>query len=187
MQQINYLKNTLMHFRTTGTLVRSSSFLCKTMLSYIDFSDCRNIVELGPGDGVITEYLLNNMHQDTKLFSFEINEYFLKYLNENFSDQRLNVVPESAEHLISELAKRGVNEVDYVVSAVPFMILPEALTETIVTACYKALKPGGKFIQFHYSLNARKFYQKVFKNIQIRFVPFNVPPAFVMVCEKYAD
>lgn len=184
MEQINYLKNTLMHFRTTGTLVRSSGFLCKTMLSNIDFNNAQNIVELGPGDGVITRHLLNSMKQDAHLYSFEINEYFLKYLEENFKDPRLSVLPESAEHLIPELASRGVREVDYVVSAVPFMILPESLTESIVGACHQALKPGGKFIQFHYSLNARKYYQKIFKNIRTRFVPFNMPPAFVMVCEK---
>ena len=184
MQQIDFLKNTLLNFKTTGTIARSSTFLCKALLSYIDFSNAKTIIELGPGDGVITEHLLNKMKDDAHLYSFEINQTFLDYLNTKFNDNRLTVLPVSAELMKTEMANLGVEKVDYIVSAVPFTILPEELTNSIINSCYEMLAPGGKFIQFHYSLQARKFYIKVFKNIQIRFVALNVHPAFVMVCEK---
>ena len=184
MQQLDFLKNTLLNLKTTGTITRSSNFLCKALLSYINFEDAHNIIELGPGDGVITAHLLKSMKQDSHLYSFEINEIFIEYLQANFKDQRLSIMPVSAELIKPELAKYGVNQVDYIVSAMPFTILPEQLTDSIITNCYEMLKPGGKFIQFHYSLQAKKYYIKVFKHIQIKFVALNVPPAFVMVCDK---
>lgn len=184
MQQIDFLKNTLLNLKTTGTITRSSVFLCKSLLSHIDFSKATQIAELGPGDGVITAHLLNSMSENAHLYSFEINQTFLKYLNHNFTDPRLTIIPASAELMKSELARYGVHKLDYIVSAVPFTILPEELTHNIINSCFEMLKPGGKFIQFHYSLQARKQYLKVFKNIQIKFVALNVPPAFVMVCEK---
>jgi phospholipid N-methyltransferase len=184
MQQIDFLKNTLRNLKTTGTITRSSSYLCKTLISYIDFSSAKKIIELGPGDRVITKHLLDNMLPDASLYAFEINEIFLDYLSKNFADKRLHIISESAEQMKSVVQSFGLSQVDYIVSAVPFTILPEQLTDSIINSCFEILKPGGKFIQFHYSLQAKKYYIKVFKNIQIKFVPLNVPPAFVMVCEK---
>lgn len=185
MEQINFLKNTLLNFRTTGTITRSSSFLCKTMMSYIDFTKAHTILELGPGDGVITEYLLEKIEPGNHIYAFEINEGFLNYLQLKFANnEMLSIIANSAENMKSELSDRGITQVDYIVSAVPFTILPDELMKSIINSCYDLLRPGGKFIQFHYSLAAKKHYMKVFKNIQIKFVALNVPPAFVMVCEK---
>lgn len=184
MQKIDFFKNTLKNIRTTGTITRSSKFLSKAMLSNIAFDRAKTIIELGPGDGVFTTYLLKKMKSDSRLIAFEINESFLEHLKLTFEDPRFELVSESAEHMTEILRTKGVESADYIISAIPFTILADDIVKIIVQSCYELLKPGGKFIQFHYALSNRKLYTDIFKNIQIKFVALNVPPAFVMVCEK---
>jgi len=184
MQKIDFLKNTLRNLRTTGTITRSSKYLSKTMLSYIQFDKAKTIVELGPGDGIFTRYILKKMKADSRLIAFEINEDFLEHLKLSIEDPSFELVSDSAEHMTEILRTKGVETADYIISGMPFTILPDDLVQVIIKSCYDLLKPGGKFIQFHYALSNRKLYTDTFKNIQIKFVALNVPPAFVMVCEK---
>jgi phospholipid N-methyltransferase len=48
------------------------------------------------------------------------------------------------------------------------------------------LKKGGYYVQLHYSLLAKKLYEKTFGNVDINFVLLNIPPAFVLASEKRA-
>ena len=61
-------------------------------------------------------------------------------------------------------------------------MLPEALMMEVLQESKKVLRPGGLFIQYHYSLFLKKVYQEVFKNVEIDFVALNIPPAFVFKC-----
>ena len=44
-----------------GSLTPSSIFLCRKMISTIDFAHAKCIVELGPGEGVITREIIKKM------------------------------------------------------------------------------------------------------------------------------
>jgi phospholipid N-methyltransferase len=90
----------------------------------------------------------------------------------------------SAEKLGDYMRQLEINEVDYVVSAIPFVALSDELSYAIVQGCFTALKKKGLYIQFHYSTLIKKMYKKIFGNIDINFVALNIPPAFVMICEK---
>ena len=185
MKQIDFLKESLRDIRTIGTVTRSSKALCKAMIKPVDFDQARLIVELGAGDGVITKHILNSMHKDARLLSFEINDRFCDELNAlSEGDSRLTVVQDTAEKLGEYLAKIGAQHADYVISAIPFVALPKSLGLSIVGECKKYLQPGGKFTQMHYSLLAKNLYEQVFGNVKISFVPINIPPAFVLVSEK---
>jgi phospholipid N-methyltransferase len=63
---------------------------------------------------------------------------------------------------------------------------PETLTQTILKASKDALLPNGKYIQFQYSLQAKKEIETIFGEAQISFTPLNFPPAFVYTCTKTA-
>ena len=141
------------------------------------------LVELGAGDGVITRYILDEMHPDAKLLAFEVNPKFCDILR-SIPDDRLIVVEDSAENLGGHLKKAGAEQADVILSAIPFVALPKDLGLKIVRECHDHLKNKGLYIQVHYSLLARKLYETVFGNVDINFVPLNVPPAFVLVSEK---
>jgi phospholipid N-methyltransferase len=156
----------------------------RDMLQPIDFARAQVIVELGAGNGIFTHEILRRMRPDAVLICFEIHPKFCEMLRENISDKRFMLIEDSAENLQKHLEQQGLSKVDYVVSAIPFVALPDALVEAIVGACFSALKKGGLFIQFHYSAHIRHFYKRIFGQVHIKFVPLNFPPAFVMTCKK---
>ena len=183
MEKIAFFKESLKNLKTVGTVLRSSKYVCKEMVSHIDFRDSKCIVELGAGDGVITKHILKKMKKDSILLSFEVNKNFCEQLRQ-INDPRLHVIEDSAENLEKYLRNANVKKIDAIISAIPFVSLPDELGFIIVGECKKHLKKGGLFIQIHYSLLAKKIYKKVFGNVDVNFVPLNIPPAFVLVSEN---
>jgi phospholipid N-methyltransferase len=183
MSTLAFFKESIRNLRTTGAVVRSSKYLVKEMMKPIDFKKAKVIVELGAGDGVMTEVILHAMQPDAMLLCFEINPQFCEILR-GINDPRFKLIEDSAENLQKHLVKLNLDSVDYVISAIPFVALPDSLANNIVKGCHKALKINGLFIQFHYSTLIKRMYQRIFGNIDVNFVARNLPPAFVMVCEK---
>ena len=184
MDKIDFLKESIKNLKTVGTITRSSKFLCKKMIRPVNFSQADTIVELGAGDGVITKHIVKSMKKDAKLLTFEVNESFCNIMRDEIKDDRVHIIEDSAERLEHYLGKVGAKQIDYVISAIPFVVVPDEVALDIVSTCKKFLKPGGLYIQVHYSLLEKKLYQKVFGNVDINFVPLNLPPAFVLVSEK---
>ncbi|MCB0568415.1 MAG: methyltransferase [Phaeodactylibacter sp.] len=180
---IEFLREGLRNLKTVGTVTRSSRRLCEGAIKHVDFPQARVIIELGAGDGVITKHILQHMHPDARLLAFEVNPRFCESLRD-IQDPRLIVVEDSAEKLAEYMARIGAEKADYVISAIPFVALPKEMGYNIVRACYNNLRVSGRYIQVHYSLLAKKLYESVFGNVDINFVPLNVPPAFVLVSEK---
>jgi phospholipid N-methyltransferase len=183
MDGLAFLKESIKSMRTTGAIARSSKYLCREMLKPIDFKKAKVIVELGAGDGVMTQQILQHLKPDGRLICFEINPQFCEILR-GIKDERFVLIEDSAEHINEQLRTLGIQEADYIVSAIPYMMLPEDLSNNIVKSSFKALKKKGLYIQFHYSTFIQRMYKRIFGNVKITFVPLNVPPAFVMICEK---
>ena len=183
MNRIDYLREGIKNLKTMGTIARSSRQLCKNMVSHVNFSDAELIVELGAGDGVITKYILRKLKPDAKLLVFEVNPKFCMILRQ-IKYPRLILAEASAEKLGEYVEKMGFTKVDYVISAIPFVVLPKQLGLDIIGKCHDYLKKGGRFVQLHYSLVAKNIYERIFGNVNISFVPINIPPAFVLVSEK---
>ncbi|MDZ7881118.1 MAG: rRNA adenine N-6-methyltransferase family protein [Saprospiraceae bacterium] len=184
MSHLSFLKESIRSIRTTGAVMRSSRWLVREMLEPIDFNKAKIIVELGAGSGAFTKELLSQMLPDTHLVSFEINPQFCKILRGAISDPRFILIEDSATTLPEHLKKLGFGQADYIISGIPFVTLPTVLVHQIVTTAHKSLHKNGLFIQFHYSSLIQKMYQEFFGNVEVRLVPLNIPPAFVMICQK---
>ena len=182
-QSIRFFQEGLKNLKTVGTITRSSPFLCRKVTDMVDYDQARVIAELGAGDGVITRHILPRLHPEGKLFAFEILPQLFEQLDQ-INDPRFIAVEDSAEHLASYLEKEGLQQVDYILSAIPFVVLPQELSMKILAACREALRPGGLYVQVHYSLLAKKLYEETFGNVRVHFVPWNIPPAFVLVSER---
>lgn len=183
MNSMQFLKEGIRNIRTVGTLTRSSKFLCRSMVRHINFARAKVIVELGAGDGVITRHILQHMAPDARLLAFEVLPSLAEVLR-TIDDERLRVINDSAEHLGKYLKQCGMDGIDAIVSAIPFVALPDELAYRIVGECKKYMRPGAPYIQVHYSLLAKKIYEDIFGKVKVHFVPLNVPPAFVLVAEK---
>lgn len=184
IQRINFLRESIRNLKTTGSVARSSRFLCRRIAGKIDPAQASVVVELGPGDGAITRHILDRLRPDAQVLVFEINDVFIEKLRSVFDDPRITLIHDSAENIGQYLEERGILSVDYFISGIPFVMLPESLAENITGACRQWLRPGGKFIQFHYSPLLVQFYKRVFGNAEVDFIPLNIPPAFVVSCEK---
>lgn len=184
-QRFDFLRETFRNLRSTGSVAPSSRFLCRAIAGKIDPSLAKVVVELGPGDGVITHYILKRLHPDGLLLIFEINEVFVKKLYTAFQhDKRVVIIHDSAENMGRYFERLDIETVDYIISGIPFIMLPEILARQITSACLHWLKKGGRFVQFHYSPLMLHFYKRVFGNMNVDVVPLNIPPALVVCCEK---
>jgi phospholipid N-methyltransferase len=181
ISRINFFREGLKNLRTVGTVTPSSRFLCEAMLKPINFAEAKVLVELGAGNGVITRHILRKMHPDAHLQVFEVQANFCQILR-NIDDPRLIVIEGSAEHLPAYLAEHGFTHADHIISAIPFVILPKELARDIVATCHDCLAPGGHFVQMHYSMFLKSFYEEFFGEVRVRFCARNFPPAFVFAC-----
>jgi phospholipid N-methyltransferase len=181
MSTYSFLIEGLRHLRTTGTLTRSSPALCKAAIDRIDFSKARTIVELGAGDGVITQYLLDRLHPDGKVIAFEVSPELCADMRK-LGDPRLVVAEDSAENIRFWLDKVGADKADDIVSAIPFAALPEQVGKNIVRAAKDNLRVGGCYNQVHYSLKTKSYYEQAFGKVEVKRVWKNLPPAWVLYC-----
>ena len=96
---------------------------------------------------------------------------------------RVEVVLDSAEHLLGEITKRGLKP-DFIISGIPLGNLRREQVLNLVGAISKALAPGGMYIQFQYSLIDRKKIKANFSRLTTVPVLLNFPPAVVYYAQK---
>jgi phospholipid N-methyltransferase len=183
MTRLNFFVEGIRNIKTTGTITRSSRFVCRKLIEGIDFDSAKCIVELGGGDGVGTKHILKNMKSDTKLITFEVLPKFCDLLR-GFNDDRLIVAEDSAENIQKWLNDNGFEKADYVVSTLPFVNIPEDVGTRILNAAKDNLKTDGIFSQLNYTLLTRDLYQSIFGNVDFDFIMRNIPPAFILKCIK---
>ena len=180
----HFFKTYLKERKQIGSWMPSSRFLVKKMCKKIDFKSATNIIELGPGTGVFTKEILKLARKDAKIFVFELNEDFYKLLQTKFKDPRIVLVNSSAEQMEHVLKEHGVDKVEAILSSLPLAVIPDDIKDNILDSAYLVLKDGGKYIQYQYTLNAKKLLEKRFGKLKMSFASINVPPAFIYTGEK---
>jgi len=181
----HFLKTYFKEKKQVGSFAPSSRFLVKKMCNIIDFNTVKNIIELGPGTGVFTKEILKRAQPDTKIFVFELNEDFYKLLQSKFQDSRIILLHRSAEHMEDVLSEYGVDKVDAILSSLPLAVIPNDIKNNILDSAHLVLKNGGKYIQYQYTLNAKKLLEKRFGKLKMSFASINIPPAFIYCGTKH--
>lgn len=177
---IQFIKN----YKMIGSVTPSSRFLTEKILHTIAFNRVKTIVEFGPGTGVFTKKILEKLAPDARLISIELNTDLFEELKKNFNDPRLVLIHGSATDLPQYLADLGITQTDVIVSSLPLAAFNESLKKEVIQTAYDSLKNKGRYLQFQYSLNARKELAEVFDKINIDFTFLNFPPAFIYICKK---
>ena len=176
-QSITYIKNLIKDPRVASVSPTSSNAI-KKILNGIDFSQIDVMVEYGPGDGVITRELLARLKPEAKLFAIEVNEPFANELA-NSTDNRLTVIHGSAEQVREMLSSYGVEQVDLVLSGIPFSLIRYRTRVKIVSATREVLKPGGSFLVYQASIQLNGLLKKFFKSVSIEYAWKNIPPLVI--------
>jgi len=164
-----------------GSITPSSTFLTGRMLGHLPWNNIETIVELGAGTGVFTDYIAENKKASCHVLVVEEDSDMREVLHLRYPEFYCGAKAEKLDWLLQRYV---LPQADCIVSGLPFAIFPEMLRSTIIEAVDRCLKPGGIFVAFQYSLNMRKALKKKFSEVQIEFVPFNLPPAFVYHCKK---
>jgi len=174
-----------------GAIAPSSRSLARRMVAGMALDRARCVVEYGPGTGAFTREILARIGPQTTFFAIETNPDFVAILRKNFPG--LDVVQASAEALPELAAARGLDRVDYIVSGLPWTVLPWDLVQRIIAVTHDTLRPGGLFntVQYYTSYllmpRARKvqrLLRATFAQITHHRTMWNLPPAFVYSCRK---
>ena len=176
----NFIKNP----KEVGAVAPSSKFLTREIMKNINFETSRNIVELGPGLGTFTKSILKKAKPDARLFCFEVNKKFCSYLEKNITDDRLIVIRAGAESLGSSLKKLGIQEAGCIVSGLPFLNFSDSKKNMILKEVKNSLSEKGRFILFQYTNGLSRLLESYFSKVDRKFVPLNMPPSFIYICEK---
>lgn len=181
----NFLKEFFKERKTVGAIRPSSKSLANKMLKNVDFKNSNVIVEFGPGTGVFTKRIIKEMNPEASLYVFELHGPFFEKLQEEYKDDdRVKVINDSAANVRKYLESDNKDFADVIISSLPLTNFDQKLTMRILKSAEIVLKTEGQYIQFQYSLNARKLLNKIFNSISIQFTANNLPPAFVYTCKK---
>ncbi len=184
MSRTHFLWNFIKNPRQVGSVTPSSRWLCRRLVRAADLSRCDCVIEFGPGNACLTKHILELLSAEATLFAFEINKEFCTLLQRDHAHPRLVIINDSAEKVREHLAARGLEGADYIFSGLPFTTLPAPLRVRILQETFGALKPGGKFIAYQYSLYLLRVLRGIFDEVRVSFEPRNIPPAFCFVCTK---
>lgn len=178
MKKTTFLKEALRSFKSTGAIASSSPALVNRLIEPIPYKQPLNVVELGPGEGCVTQAILDRLGTDGQLTAFEINPVFVDKVRQ-IEDPRLRVIPLGAEEMGTFFSPGSV---DYIVSSLPLSMIPKEIKTLILQQTQLVLKPKGQFIQYQYALQDYRLLHRYFANVSLQFTLANLPPAFVYTC-----
>jgi phospholipid N-methyltransferase len=150
-------------------VAESSPFLAKKMAQQIN--GATNVVEFGSGTGSVTMEILRNLPENGRLTCFEINPHFCKHLR-TIKDSRLKVINDDVQN-----CGQYVDNFDCILSSLPLGAFDKSKKDRILALSSKS----KTYIQFQYTPFLRPKLKRYFRNVEIKFVPLNFPPAFVYI------
>lgn len=173
----------------TGSITPSSAYLAEAMVEGMNIPEADTVVELGPGTGVFTRVIEQQLKPGAHFLSFEINSELAERLKGRFP--RVQVISDSVENIRKHLDAAGCPHVSATVSGLPWAAFSTERQMTLLDATIGAMKPGGRFATFAYSHAAwlpagrrfRELLDSRFKHVETSKVIWrNTPPAFVYRC-----
>lgn len=171
----------------TGAFVPSQPFLVNLMIEPVPRDYSGRVLELGPGTGVVTRRLAARCPR-ARILACEINPTLAHDLEYNLAlarlSSRVQVVCDSAEHVLDSMRRRGTEQPDFIISGIPLGNLDRDLTFALIDRIGRALAPGGWYIQFQYSLMDRKKIKARFARLRTVPVLLNLPPAVIYYARK---
>lgn len=176
-----FLKSFVKSPKKVGSIIPSSRFLANAMVKQASWQENMTVAELGAGTGAITRYIQKSAHKSTKVLLFEMDQTMRTILQNEYPN--FTSYPNAAT-LMNTMRNEGIDELDYIFSGLPFFNFERTLRNTLIEQIHQALKPGGQFIAFQYSLQMKKQLSEKFIIEKIVFVPLNIPSAYVYVCRK---
>lgn len=191
-QRLTFLRAFLRDPGKIGAVLPTSKAFARYMIGSVDFTGAKNVVEFGPGTGVVTDVLLPALPPGCSYMAIELDPALCRIFRQRHPGVKLR--QDSAADVERLCREEGMGPLDVIISGLPWASFPRALQESVLGAAHRALRPGGKFLTFGYRIGTilpagRRFYRRIVpahfsKVTKSRYVWRNLPPAFFITCEK---
>ena len=177
------------HGTAIASLAPSSRWLSEATVRNIPWDRASALVELGAGTGPITRVLAERARPDCRVVVLERDPDFARLLHERFDHlPNFDVVEGDVRDLTEILGKRGITQVDSVISGLPVPSFPRDLQCDLFRAVKQILSPAGTFNQItEMPWVYWRFYQRFFDEVRFVFEPRNFPPAGAYFCRGVKD
>lgn len=178
-----FLKNPL----KVGAIAPSSPELAKKMLEGIEPNENSIILELGVGTGAFTNLIQYAIPNNESYLGVELDKNLVRCLRKKFPEMRFmrgNACKAFSLHQRSKLGK-----VDYILSGLPFVSMPNEINDRIFAEIEKFMAQGCIFRTFQYAhgyympsaIKLREFMRNRYGNSnKSPLIIKNVPPAVTL-------
>lgn len=145
-------------FHATGSIIPSGRALGRALTKYVrDPAGSRRILEVGPGTGAVTQWILDAMHEDDRLDLVELNPNFVAHLRQRFADDprfqprahQVAIHNQPVESLAVD-SPQASGGYDLIVSGLPLNNFAVDVVVGILGQLHRLLKPEGTLSFFEY-------------------------------------
>ncbi len=197
-------------FHSTGAILPSGRALARALARHVrEGRGPRRILEVGPGTGAVTRWIIDGLDANDTLDLVEVNESFVRRLHERLkNDPLFRPAAERTRILHCPIEEvDGEGTYDVIVSGLPLNNFDADVVAQILDVMLRLLRPGGTMSFFEYvgvrplrSLVSRRDERTRLRGvgqaiadarqgraIGRNFVAPNVPPAWVHHLRSSAD
>ena len=152
LDEVQFIRSWLDRPITTGAVMPSGKELARTMASYVDPTVEGPVVELGPGTGPVTEALVEQGVEPSRLVLVEFNTRFCRLLRNRYPDA---TVVRGDAYGIGRLLEGLLRQpAAAVVSSLPLVTKPFKTRLRLFHDALRLLVPGAPFVQFTYAVGS---------------------------------
>ncbi len=142
-------------FETTGSIAPSSRFLASAMIAPLRNRPADapvRILEIGPGTGAVTDYLVQQLRPGDTFDLVELNQVFADLLRSKFEREKhfRAIASQATVHVLPLQDFEATQPYDFVISGLPLNNFPADLVDEIFDAYFRLLAPGGVLSYFEY-------------------------------------
>jgi phosphatidylethanolamine/phosphatidyl-N-methylethanolamine N-methyltransferase len=183
LDEVRFIRSWLEKPLSTGAVAPSSKALARTMAAYVDPQAAGPVIELGPGTGPVTEALVAQGVDPSRLVLVEFNPTFCRLLRSRYP--AATVVQGDAYSLQRLLGTLLREPAAAVVSGLPLFTKPLKTRLRLVHDAFALMAPQSPFVQFTYAMVSPipKGLHRVSSEASDR-IWLNLPPARVWVYRK---
>ena len=181
--EVRFIRSWIEKPLSIGAVTPSGRVLARTMASYVNPAVKGPVIELGPGTGPVTEALVEQGIEPSRLVLIEFNPEFCRLLRARYP--AATVIRGDAYALRRVLGDQLSQPAAAVVSGLPLVTKPLKTRVRLVHDAFRMMQPGAPFVQFTYAVMPPipRALTGVTAEASER-IWMNVPPARVWVYRK---
>jgi len=150
-----FLSQAVRNYRNTGAVWPSSTVLARAMTRSLRRAEGRpkRLLEVGPGTGPFTKYMLQSLRPGDELHIVEINATFAQRLERKLLQPYRRAHPNTLVKMYCEPIETATlhGRFDYIVCGLPFNNFRPVVVRSIFRRLMEMLNEGGELAYFEYA------------------------------------